>query len=64
MKPGEVDGKEYFFVPREKMEADIDKGKFIEYGEYKGNLYGKSNNSLVLFLSSAKSPPSLRLPLC
>lgn len=45
MKPGEVDGKEYFFVPREKMEADIDKGKFIEYGEYKGNLYGRSDSS-------------------
>lgn len=47
MKPGEVDGKEYFFVPREKMEADIDKGKFIEYGEYKGNLYGKSDLTVV-----------------
>lgn len=52
MKPGEVDGKEYFFVPREKMEADIDKGKFIEYGEYKGNLYGTSADSVKAIVNS------------
>ncbi|XP_012279305.1 MAGUK p55 subfamily member 7 isoform X1 [Orussus abietinus] len=41
-RPGEVNGKEYHFVTREAMEEDIDTGKFIEYGEYKGNLYGTS----------------------
>ncbi|XP_066581182.1 MAGUK p55 subfamily member 7 isoform X2 [Prorops nasuta] len=45
-RPGEVDGKEYHFVSREKMEEDIDVGKFIEYGEYKGNLYGTSAESV------------------
>ncbi|XP_023029209.1 membrane palmitoylated protein 7-like protein metro isoform X2 [Leptinotarsa decemlineata] len=42
MKPGEENGKEYFFIPREQMEEDIEAGKFIEFGEYKGNLYGTS----------------------
>lgn len=47
MKPGEIDGKEYFFVTREQMEADIERGKFIEFGEYKGNLYGELKFSLI-----------------
>ncbi|XP_076272184.1 membrane palmitoylated protein 7-like protein metro isoform X3 [Rhynchophorus ferrugineus] len=52
MKPGEVDGKEYFFVTREQMEDDIDKGKFIEFGEYKGNLYGTSAENVKDIVSS------------
>lgn len=45
-RPGEVDGKEYHFVTREKIDEDIEAGKFIEYGEYKGNLYGTSGESV------------------
>ncbi|XP_063910295.1 MAGUK p55 subfamily member 7 isoform X4 [Zophobas morio] len=52
MKPGEVNGKEYFFVPREKMEEDIDASKFIEFGEYKGNLYGTSADSVKAIVNS------------
>ena len=29
------------------MQADITCGKFIEYGEYKGNLYGTSSESVI-----------------
>lgn len=46
MRPGEVNGKEYFFVSRETMEKDIAEGKFLEYGEYKGNFYGTSAESV------------------
>ncbi|KYB28746.1 Peripheral plasma membrane protein CASK-like Protein [Tribolium castaneum] len=52
MKPGEVNGKEYFFVPREKMEEDIEASKFIEFGEYKGNLYGTSADSVKAIVNS------------
>ncbi|XP_012058231.1 PREDICTED: MAGUK p55 subfamily member 7 isoform X4 [Atta cephalotes] len=45
-RPGEINGKEYHFMTREKMEEDIEAGKFIEYGEYKGNLYGTSSESV------------------
>ncbi|XP_049814250.1 MAGUK p55 subfamily member 7 isoform X3 [Schistocerca nitens] len=45
-KHGEVNGKDYFFVTREKMEEDIEASKFIEFGEYKGNLYGTSAESV------------------
>ncbi|XP_069679149.1 MAGUK p55 subfamily member 7 isoform X1 [Periplaneta americana] len=46
VRHGEVNGKEYFFVTREKMEEEIEAGKFIEFGEYKGNLYGTSAESV------------------
>lgn len=46
MRPGEVNGKEYHFVSREEMEKDITAGRFIEFGEYKGNLYGTSSESV------------------
>ncbi|KAH8237439.1 hypothetical protein KR038_012087 [Drosophila bunnanda] len=46
MRPGEVAGREYIFVAREKMDADIEAGKFVEHGEYKGHLYGTSSESV------------------
>ncbi|XP_075228457.1 membrane palmitoylated protein 7-like protein metro isoform X2 [Lycorma delicatula] len=46
IRPGEVNGKEYYFVSRESMEKDIAAGKFLEYGEYKGNFYGTSSESV------------------
>uniref|UniRef100_A0A1B6MBB7 MAGUK p55 subfamily member 7 n=1 Tax=Graphocephala atropunctata TaxID=36148 RepID=A0A1B6MBB7_9HEMI len=45
-RAGEVNGKEYFFVTRDKLEDDINAGKLLEYGEYKGNLYGTSSESV------------------
>ncbi|XP_011702637.1 PREDICTED: MAGUK p55 subfamily member 7 isoform X4 [Wasmannia auropunctata] len=45
-RPGEENGKEYHFVTREKMKEDFEAGKFIEYGEYKGNLYGTNSESV------------------
>ena len=45
-RPGEINGKEYHFTSREQMEEDIEAGKFIEYGEYKGNLYGTNAESV------------------
>merc|ERR1712083_1021668 len=39
----EVNGRDYHFVEsREAMEADIQSHKFIEAGQYSGNLYGTS----------------------
>ncbi|KAJ8955981.1 hypothetical protein NQ318_006252 [Aromia moschata] len=54
MKPGEVNGKEYFFVTREQMEEDIENTKFIEFGEYKGNLYGTSSESVKAIVNTGK----------
>lgn len=39
-REGEVDGREYFFLTREKFESMIEVGQFIEHAEYVGNYYG------------------------
>lgn len=52
IRPGEVPGREYIFVARDKMEADIQAGKFIEHGEYKGHLYGTSGESVKSIVNS------------
>uniref|UniRef100_A0A182JLT1 Uncharacterized protein n=1 Tax=Anopheles atroparvus TaxID=41427 RepID=A0A182JLT1_ANOAO len=52
MRSGEVAGREYLFVTRAKMEADIAVGKFIEHGEYKGHLYGTAAESVKSIINS------------
>ncbi len=39
-RPGEVDGKDYFFVSRQKFEEQIQKEGLIEYAQYCTNYYG------------------------
>ena len=39
-RPGEVDGKDYFFRSREEFEELIRNGQLLEYAEYVGNYYG------------------------
>ncbi|XP_048859165.1 MAGUK p55 subfamily member 3 isoform X2 [Brienomyrus brachyistius] len=41
-KTHEKDGVEYHFVSKQAFDADVQNNKFIEYGEYKENLYGTS----------------------
>lgn len=39
-REGEVDGREYFFLTRDKFESMIEAEQFIEYAQYVGNYYG------------------------
>ncbi|MBE6127486.1 MAG: guanylate kinase [Erysipelotrichaceae bacterium] len=39
-RPGEVDGRDYFFVTREEFEKRVKDGKFLEWAEFVGNCYG------------------------
>jgi guanylate kinase len=39
-RPGEVHGKDYFFLSRDEFRARIEKGDLIEYEEIFGNYYG------------------------
>ncbi|XP_055364092.1 MAGUK p55 subfamily member 7 [Betta splendens] len=50
----ESDGVEYHFISKHLFEADIHNNKFIEYGEYKGNYYGTSVDSIRSILSKNK----------
>lgn len=50
----EREGVEYHFITKAAFEADIQNGKFIEYGEYKDNLYGTSLESMRRILDQNK----------
>ena len=39
-RPGEVDGREYFFIDRERFLQMIADDELLEYAEYVGNFYG------------------------
>ena len=41
-RPGEVSGREYFFVTREEFAAMVKRGDFLEHAEVYGNFYGTS----------------------
>nr|XP_061807559.1 MAGUK p55 subfamily member 3-like [Nerophis lumbriciformis] len=45
-KSHEREGVEYHFITKAHFQADIHNGKFIEYGEYKDNLYGTGLESI------------------
>ena len=39
-RPGEIDGVHYYFITREKSEAMIAAGEFLEYDAHAANYYG------------------------
>lgn len=58
MRPGEEDGKNYFFLSSEEFETYVKNGAFLEWAEFSGNKYGtkkdyvqkclKAGNNLIL----------------
>jgi guanylate kinase len=44
---GEVNGREYFFVNREKFQAMVASDAFLEWANVHGNLYGTARNQVV-----------------
>ncbi|XP_027032704.1 MAGUK p55 subfamily member 2b isoform X4 [Tachysurus fulvidraco] len=53
-KVDEKEGQMYLFMSRSEMEADIKSGRFLEHGEYDGNLYGTKINSIHEVIESSK----------
>ena len=39
-RPGEVDGRDYFFITRERFAEMIENDELLEHAEYVGNCYG------------------------
>ena len=39
-RPSEADGREYYFVTRQRFEEMIGNGEFLEYDEHNSNYYG------------------------
>lgn len=46
MRPGEAEGKPYYFLPREQFEEKISNGEMVEYAEVYGNLYGSTKEEV------------------
>ena len=53
-RPGEVDGREYYFLSRDEFTAWIDDGKFLEFAEVYGNFYGTPLNKIEDQLNRGK----------
>ena len=45
-RPGEKDGRDYFFVPEEKFRGMVRAGDFAEWAEVHSHLYGTSRQAL------------------
>ncbi|KAE8278439.1 MAGUK p55 subfamily member 4 [Larimichthys crocea] len=50
----EESGREYYFTSREIFDNMVYNNRFLEYGEYKGNLYGTSIEAVRDVLNSGK----------
>lgn len=54
-RPGEAEGKEYFFVSRQEFEAHIEKQELVEYASYCGNYYGTPRDYVEKQLAAGKN---------
>jgi guanylate kinase len=46
-RPGEINGREYYFVDKKTFEAMLERGEFLESAEVHGNRYGTSQKWIV-----------------
>ncbi|MCD6054364.1 MAG: guanylate kinase [Rubrobacteraceae bacterium] len=58
-RPGEVDGIDYIFLSRQEFERWIQEGRFLEWAEYSGNLYGTPERKVEEFLRATESEEAL-----
>ena len=54
-RPGEEDGREYFFITRRAFKGLIRRGKLYEHAEYNGNFYGTPVEPVDRMLSEGKN---------
>lgn len=47
MRPGEIDGRDYFFVSREEFEQMLSREAFLEHARVFDNYYGTSRHQVV-----------------
>jgi guanylate kinase len=50
-RPGEIEGRDYFFVDKPKFEAMVDQGELLEWAPVFGNLYGTPRKVVEAALS-------------
>lgn len=54
-RPGEVYGEHYLFLSYEEFERWVKEGKFLEWAEYSGNLYGTPEGKVEEMLDAGRS---------
>ncbi len=47
IREGEVDGRDYYFLSKEKFERNIEDGKLLEYAVYSDNYYGTPKDNVI-----------------
>jgi guanylate kinase len=45
-RPGEVDGRDYYFLSDDEFDERVRRGEFVEHAEYAGNRYGTLRSEL------------------
>ena len=53
-RPGEENGRDYFFLTREEFQRRIAAGEFVEWAEYSGQLYGTLRSQIEEVLASGR----------
>ncbi len=46
-RPGEVDGKDYYFITRNQFDQLVAQSEFLEWAEFAGNCYGTPRESVI-----------------
>lgn len=54
IRAGEVDGDGYWYVTKDRMEDEIASGKFLEWGEFDGHLYGTKLDEIRRVIEKGK----------
>lgn len=54
-RPGEVNGKNYWYISREEFEGRIARGEMLEHTEYCGNYYGTPKKEAEEVLATGKN---------
>jgi guanylate kinase len=53
-RPGEIDGREYFFVATERFEEMVEAGEFLEWAIVHGKLYGTTREQVSHEISEGR----------
>jgi guanylate kinase len=54
-RTGEIDGKNYYFISRNKFEQLVAQGEFLEWAEFAGNYYGTPREAVLNQIRAGKT---------
>lgn len=54
-RPGEIEGKHYYFQDRPKFQEMVETGELLEWAEFAGNCYGTPKEAVLQEIAKGKS---------